>query len=601
MTATIPTAERAPERAQPDERDERAEAARLLLTEHQRTRHRLVRYLRPGLALAAVVVAYRVSLRTLLADFTLDTPLAHLALVPFIALGLMVIGYRRAAGPEIHDRQLDWIVGLPLVLAALAANVVLPGRLSTEFWVYRVDLLSLPYFAAGAIVLLFGIRAAWEMRFGIAFLFLAWTYPYAQLLDRWLDPFTTVTVHAVSAAVKVVTVARPYPGANPNALFTVTPSSGPTFDLSVASECSGANGLVGFVLVGLAFLLVLQGRGRNKALWLVAGALLVWALNVARILLIFWVGEHWGERVAIDGFHPFIGLVVFNAGLLAMAMLLGRFGLSWPYRRADRATSTASPHRPALVAGAIVVALATGGVAVLNADLEDFDLVASSLGGSRLSSFAESQERPGAWNLQFANRYDWSKRYFGADSDWSRYVYTDPAAFTLGSDALHSNAAIIADVITTDDRSAFSAYGIESCYQFHNFRITKRQSVDLGNGVVGGLLTWFDPAVGNTTTTLYWHWPIKNGDQTRWERMTLLVVDNPALQFHNPEPPDESLTREFQLRIQDILVGNPGDGGAMSTRLVATRQFMVTFAQDLIAGRAAASSPTDGQPADGQP
>lgn len=597
MTATIPTAERAAG-TDPDLGAERAAEARSLLTDYQRPRYRLARLVRPGLVLAAVVVAFRVSLQTLLEDFTLDTPLAHLALVPFLAAGLMVIGYRRASGPEIHDRQLDWIVGLPLVLTSLAANVVLPGRLSTEFWVYRVDLLSLPFFAAGAIVLIFGLRAAWEMRFGLAFLFLAWTYPFAQMLDRWLGPFTEVTVHAVTAAVGVITVANPYPGDNANALFTVTPRSGSPFDLSVATECSGANGLVGFVLVGIAFLLVLEGRTRNKVLWLATGGLVVWALNVVRILLIFSIGERWGERVAIDGFHPFIGLVVFNAGLLVMAMLIRRFGLSWPERAAGAAVarSTRPGYRPAMAAGAIVIGLTTGGIAVLNADLENYDLVASSLGGARLTSFSQSQERPGQWNLQFADVYDWSKRYFGANSNWSRYVYTDPDALAAG-DELHTNAAVIADVITTDDRSAFSAYGIEACYRFHDFRITKRQSVDLGSGVVGGLLTWYDPATRSTTTTLYWHWPIKTGDETHWERMTLLLIDNPSLQFHIPHPPTESLTREFQLRVQDILVGGQGGGEEMSARLVSTRQFLVAFAQDLIAERAAASStdgPTDG-------
>lgn len=594
MTATIPTAERAPD---PDP-DAGAEA-RTLLTEFQRPRYRLARLARPALALAAVVVAFRVSLQTLLADFTLDTPLAHLALVPFIALGLMVVGYRRASGPDIHDRQLDWIVGLPLVLTALAANVVLPGRLSTEFWVYRVDLLSLPFFAAGAIVLIFGLRAAWEMRFGLAFLFLAWTYPFAQLLDRWLEPFTAVTVHAVTAAVKVITVADPYPGDNTNALFTVTPRSGSPFDLSVATECSGANGLVGFLLVGLAFLLVLKGRTRNKILWLAAGGILVWSLNVVRILLIFWIGDRWGERVAIDGFHPFIGLVVFNAGLLVMALTIRRFGLSWPERAADPARLARPGYRPAMAAGAIVLALTTSGIAVLNDDLENYDLVASSLGGARLTSFGQSQERPGQWHLQFATVYDWSKRYFGANSNWSRYVYTDPDAFGAG-DELHTNAAVIADVITTDDRSTFSAYGIEACYRFHDFRITKRQSVDLGNGVVGGLLTWYDPATRSTTTTLYWHWPIRNGEETRWERMTLLLIDNPSLEFHIPKPPAEDLTREFQLRVQDVLVGDQGDGGEMSARLVATRQFLVAFGQELIAERAGAS--TAGEQGDrGQP
>jgi hypothetical protein len=238
---------------------------------------------------------------------------------------------------------------------------------------------------------------------------------------------------------------------------------------------------------------------------------------------------------------------------------------------------------------------------VLNADLQNYDLVTSSLGSARLVPFASSQEEPDNWNLQYASRYDWSKRFFGADSDWLRYVYTDPAAFTIGGDQLHANAGIIADVITTSDRSAFSAYGIEACYKFHNFRITRRQSVDLGNGVVGGLLTWFDPVAKTTTTTLYWHWPIKNGDKTRWERVTLLLVDNPSLRFNNPRPHSESLTREFQLRVRDLLGGDQGEGGAVSARLVSTRAFLVSFAQDMIALRGSTSTANAAPGKQGQP
>src|SRR5580765_2402264 len=102
------------------------------------------RLVRPAVAGLCVVLAYHYSLRTLLDSLTLDTPLAHLALVPLISIGLGAVALRRPAGPDIHDRQLDWIVAIPLLLTALAANVLLPTRLSTMFWVWRIDLLTLP-------------------------------------------------------------------------------------------------------------------------------------------------------------------------------------------------------------------------------------------------------------------------------------------------------------------------------------------------------------------------------------------------------------------------------------------------------------------------
>src|SRR5215467_9699067 len=83
-------------------------------------------WLRPALAIALVVAAYRTSLSTLVEFMSLDTPLAHLALVPIISIVLALASRRRDAGPQIHDRQLDWIVGLPLVAGALVVNFILP-------------------------------------------------------------------------------------------------------------------------------------------------------------------------------------------------------------------------------------------------------------------------------------------------------------------------------------------------------------------------------------------------------------------------------------------------------------------------------------------
>ncbi len=106
---------------------------------------------------------------------TLATSSAYLALLPAMAL---LLGLQRAAaaesGPDIHDRYLDWIVGLPLLVAALAIMTILPIRLSAYFWLWRLDLVSLPIFVAAAIALTFGTRALWRLRLPIALLGVIW-------------------------------------------------------------------------------------------------------------------------------------------------------------------------------------------------------------------------------------------------------------------------------------------------------------------------------------------------------------------------------------------------------------------------------------------
>ncbi len=65
------------------------------------------------------------------------------------------------------------------------------------FWVWRIDLLTLPVFVAGAVAIIFGVRVLWRQKLAIGYLFLGWPYPYSSVLLRVLDAFTTATLAAI--------------------------------------------------------------------------------------------------------------------------------------------------------------------------------------------------------------------------------------------------------------------------------------------------------------------------------------------------------------------------------------------------------------------
>jgi hypothetical protein len=140
--------------------------------------------LRVSLVLACCLLAYHETLGTLLGSYSPARPLSYLGWVPVLAV--LAAAARALAGdrgPEIHDRYLDYIVGLPLLATALAAMVLLPARLSVYFWYWRLDLLALPLFCAGSISLVFGVRALWRFRGAILLLFVAWPLPFARSLE----------------------------------------------------------------------------------------------------------------------------------------------------------------------------------------------------------------------------------------------------------------------------------------------------------------------------------------------------------------------------------------------------------------------------------
>ena len=507
------------------------------------------------LAVLAVVVAYHYSLTTLMRTLGLDTPLAYLGLVPFMALGLAAMrGRPTRSEPDIHDRQVDIIIGLPLVAAATAAMLLLPERLSTLFWVYRIDLLSLPFFVAGVICLVFGVRTLWRLRFPVGFLFLAWPVPFSWALDHGLTGFTAVTLTALKSALAVLPInAQSIPG-NDGSLFSIG-SGSEAFQVSVASACAGVDGVVGFLLVGVAFTTLVEGRRVPKYLWLASGLTLIYSLNLFRLLLLFWAGDRFGQKVAIDGLHPFIGLLLFCIGVAIMIRTMGLFGLrvataadadappvalppltpglSRRERKAERtarlkAARAARPATPRWVlsgglraAGGLVVVLAMV-LGVANSGMRQFELFAGDLGAPRLASFLSQPVQVQDYSVTQIAQYDWAQRFFGSDSTWRRYQYLDTNT-AVSTAAAGSDIPVIADVIQTGSLRRFAAYGIEACYRFHGYSIVGETRHTLAGGVQASLITYSNAEDTRDWNALYWIWPVKTDDGTKYERVVLLA------------------------------------------------------------------------------
>jgi exosortase/archaeosortase family protein len=536
-----------------------------------------------GLAIAA---AYHYSLLTLVRSLELETPLAYLGLVPFMAAGLAALRARPRAGePAIHDRQVDYIIGIPLLLGAVAVITFMPARLSTLFWIWRVDLLSLPIFVAGVVTIVFGVRTLWRVRLAVGFLFLAWPLPYTLFLTRWLDGFTGVTISSLKKALGVFHVAEWTPGSD-GSLFAITHGS-ERFVVSVASACSGVNGVVGFLLVGIAFTALVKGRRIPKLLWLTTGLALIWALNLGRLLLLFWVGRTWGESVAIDGLHPVIGLVLFCLGIVAMLAMMPLFRLSIAPPEPKTATVRAA-HRPAVERVRLCLAIVTGValfMGVANAGMRSYELVAGDLGAARLQSFTDSPAVVNGFRVTPTANYPWARRFFGEQSNWQRYSYF-PSGTAQG---LSGGSTIIADVITTDELGRFSAYGIEACYAFHGYDLRNTSTFDLGGGVTGNAITYYNPKQKLEWNAVYWIWPVKQGAKTVFERVVMLMPGTAQVQLLAAAPaPKTDLVRGIGLNVYSATKGGKGDGA--SDNGAKARGYLVEFSRRLVASRSAATA-----------
>jgi exosortase len=485
--------------------------------------------LRAAALVGLVLLAYNYSLMTLARGLTLQTPLAYLALVPVIAIVLAAIRLRvEPPALPIHDRQLDWIVGLGLLAIAATVLVLLPDSTtatSSTFWLRRVDLLTLPLFVSGLIALLFGVRRMWALKVPIAFLLLAWPVPFTLLLGGTMDLFTDATARLVGVVTLFVPVAHPS-AADPT-LFIIG-NGRQAFAVSIGSACAGVNSFVGFLLIGTAMIYAVRGPVGRRLLWLAIGLAIVFGLNVLRIVAILVVGATMGQAAALDILHPVAGLIVFNVGVLLMVSLVPRFGL-WFFGGARKPGETPLPDsapvrraRPAfVVAAAIALALA-----VTNAGYARFEAISSGLADARLTTFDIRTAQVPSWKVSFVGKFIQVKQFFGPTANWQRVLYAPTAQATL-----QSNRTVYVDVITTDDPGTFAAYGLEACYTFHGYDIASVSTVDIGAGVDAQVIDYHKPQSDTDWSAIWWEWPFTDHEGTHYERIVAFMAGGPGATF----------------------------------------------------------------------
>jgi exosortase/archaeosortase family protein len=551
-----------------------------------------------GVLLVSVLVAYNYSLSTLLQTADQQTPLAYISLVPAMALALAAIRARPLKPePPIHDRHVDYTIGIPLILTAVAVNELLPARMSAMFWVYRIDLLTLPVFVAGAVAIIFGTRVLWRQKLAILFLFLAWPWPYQKFLLGILNAFTDVTLIGMQKIAVMTHLAKPVSSLD-NTLFVVS-HHGSTFALSVVSACSGVNGVVGFLLVGSAFAAIVHGPAVRKVLWLVGGMALLWTINLARITFIFFAGKEWGETIAIKVFHPFIGLVTFSLGVLVMILLIKPLGMhinigeqrpapvaaNGPIPVPSLHDPPAPPQRSKVALAvpkvymALVVAVVAGLVlGISNFGLRTYNLVADVTGQAKLFAFVRYPSAPPGWDVQYATSYEWAKPLFGDTSIWNRYYLR-----ATGPGPLDANVPIVADVINTPNLSSFSAYGVENCYTFHGYALADVAQVSLTGGITGQAMSYTSQQFGSWSI-VYWIVPVKTfagsgsgSGGTNYERV-VLYVQNAGQGAVVP-----GLTAGDSIH---NLAGTLNPADRTDKVLINNRTFLVAFAKELIATQA---------------
>ena len=140
-------------------------------------------WLRLAVVPAAIGVALAPSWAVTVDGWPRIGPLGALLLVPILAA--VVGGNRLGAvppGPRIHDRQLDLIVCLVTLVAAVTLLLLAPHHPNGPHAAVAGCLMAAAMTAAG-----WGSRALWQTRWAVMFLLLSWQAPWAALI-RVVNP-----------------------------------------------------------------------------------------------------------------------------------------------------------------------------------------------------------------------------------------------------------------------------------------------------------------------------------------------------------------------------------------------------------------------------
>jgi hypothetical protein len=140
----------------------------------------------------AVAVAFHETFYSIAQQTNNGDPLTFLFLLPFwgatIALGTHL---HRRSGLPIHDRQIDWVVAVWLLVIDLMVGKMLIPRLGVTEQLVRADVFALVLFLIVGSTMLFGTRLTGQYWETWIFLMFAWPLPY-RLIGAALGGTSTI-------------------------------------------------------------------------------------------------------------------------------------------------------------------------------------------------------------------------------------------------------------------------------------------------------------------------------------------------------------------------------------------------------------------------
>lgn len=230
------------------------------------------------------------------------------------------------------------------------------------------------------------------------------------------------------------------------------------------------------------------------------------------IALLFGIRIFWRFRLAVVSL--FLLWLLENSALVSLATIAAltaglALGILIISRRQNRGVTSGrrlAVDRPA-IATVLLIASAVAAT-VANGAMDRFQPLLRDNGQPRAML---TSDRPSAtgWTAERLGGYDWIRSYVGPDASWNRYALSRP-----------STRPLLVDVISSRQRKPVANATLADLYRLHGSRLEAQRDVNLGDGVVGRLVTYVD-AARSQWNALYWDWPIESSGGIRYERVVV--------------------------------------------------------------------------------
>lgn len=417
-------------------------------------------------------LAFWNTIRAVVEEMSAQTLIVYApVLVALCVVAAVGVSWRTVDEPPIYDRQTDVIVGIVVMVLAVAVKSLVNPRYERAYLTIHMDLLALWLYVFGAAVLLFGLRPAFRYR------------------SVWLL-FLLVCPLPVRAVVILL---------------------------------GGSYLAAGFVmvLVAMTATAIAVGRSpRTKAVAAVIAGAIGFVLLFALYVLV--------QFVDVPAFL-LVGLAAFVGAMVARTIMLidhhRRGGDTWGPPAPETVTTPKVPKvgRPLAVVVLVAIALANIPTPRIGDTWQSNTYPQLATGEPLLV--------PAGWQQESIGVYRWGTKLYGPGSLLYRQVLVQEEG-SVAFDKDGRPRRVVVDSLDTRRRLAFEVYPDIFRYDLATDRSSLAVDIELAEGVTGRMWTVVDDARYLTYTVVSWMW--NNGRRTQQVMLWAVDNHEPDAVFPEP-------------------------------------------------------------------